>query len=124
MKELQDQAKRLRRQNDQLRAQIEKSRKDTQDNCRDMQLIASNKGKGPVVLDDFDTPTNDELSSGSPPSLNLLSIKNTWESTRTRSCKRPSPHLAFSDAVNGASRMARREAGRRQYRPGQALENS
>ena len=123
MKELQDQAKRLRRQNDQLRAQIEKSRKYTQDNCRDMQLIASNKGKGPVVLDDFDTPTNDELSLGSPPSLNLLLTKNTWESTRTRSRKRPSPHLAFSDAVNGASRRARREAGRRQYRPCQALEN-
>ena len=86
-----------------------------------MQLIAGDKGKGPIPFDDDDTPTDDELSSGSSASLNLSSAKNAR--ARTRSCKRPSPHLAFSDAVSSASRRARREAGKRQYRSGQALGN-
>ena len=71
MKELQGQAKRLRIENDQLRAQIEKSCKEAQDNDPDMHQIARNKGKGPIVPNDVNTPTNDELSSGSSPSLNL-----------------------------------------------------
>ena len=66
---------------------------------------------------------DDELSSGSFPSLNLSSTKNTRESTRTISCKRPSPHPAFNDVVSGASRRARREAGRRPYRSDQAPGN-
>ena len=86
-------------------------------------IAATIKGKGPVVPDDIDTPTDDELSSGSSPSLNLSLAKNTRESTRTRLRKRPSPHPAFSDAISGASRRARREAGRRQYGPGQAPGN-
>ena len=88
-----------------------------------MQPISRDKGKGPIPFDDDDTPADDELSSGSSASLNLSSVKNARESTRTRSCKRPSPHLAFSDAVSSASRRARREAGKRQYRSGQALGN-
>ena len=67
---------------------------------------------------------DDELSSSSSPSLNLSPTKNTRESTRTRSFKRPSPHPASSDAVSGASHRARREARRRQYWSGQALGNS
>ena len=62
------------------------------DNGHDAQPIARDKGKGHVIPDDVDNLTDDELSSGSSPSLNLSSIKNTRESTRTRSCKRPSPH--------------------------------
>ena len=107
-----------------MRAQIEKScdlRKDTLDSGRDSQPISSDKGKGLVVPDDVDTPADDELSSSSSPSLNLSLAKNTRECT-TR--KKPSPHLAFSDAVSGASRRARREAGRRHYRVGQARRNS
>ena len=123
MKELQGQVERLRRENDQLQAQIEKSRKDAQNNGHDVQPITRNKGKGPVVFDDVDTLTDDELSLGSSPSLNLSPAKNTRESTRTRSRKRHSPHLAFSDAVSCASGRAKREADRRQYRLGQALEN-
>ena len=118
IKELQGQV-----ENDKQRAQIEKSRKDAQAYNRDVKSIACDKGKGPVVPDDVDTPTGDKLSSGRSPSLNLSPIKNTRESTRTRSCKRPSPHLAFSDVVSGASRRARREVGRRQYRLGQAPGN-
>ena len=82
-----------------------------------MQPIAYNKGKGLIPPDDDDTPTDDELSSGSSQSLNLSPAKNAQESIRTKSHKRPSPHPNFNDA----SRKAGREAGRREYRSGQAL---
>ena len=89
-----------------------------------MQLIARNKEKGPIVLDDVDTLADNKLSSGSSPSLNLSPVKNTRESIRTKLHKRPLPYLVFSDTVGGASRRARREASRRQYRPSQASRNS
>ena len=41
----------------------------------------------------------------------------------TRSLKRPSPHPAFSDVVSGASRKARREAGKSKYWSSQAPRN-
>ena len=90
MKELQGQAERLRRENDQLRAQIEKNRdlgKDARDRGHDAQLIARDKGKGLVALDNVETPVDDELSLGNFPSLNLSLAKNTRESTRTRSSR-------------------------------------
>ena len=71
------------------------------------------KGRGSFPSNDFDSPADDELSLSSSPSLNLLPTKNTWESTKTGSRKRSSPHLAFSDAISGASCKARREAGKR-----------
>ena len=80
MKELQDQAERLTLENDQLRAKIEKSHdlgKDVRDSGHDAQSIALDKGKGPIPPDDIDTPTDDELSSSSSPSLNLSPTKNT-----------------------------------------------
>ena len=123
MKELIGQAEHLRCKSDQLRAQIEKNRKDEQANDRDVQPIARNKEKGLVVPNDVDTPADDELSSRSSLSQNLLPAKNTRESIRTRSRKRPSPHHTFSDTVSGASHGVKKEAGTRQYRPGQALEN-
>ena len=86
-------------------------------------MIARDKGKGPIALADVDTPVDDELSLGSSPSLNLSPTNNTRESIRTRSCKRPSPHSAFSDVVSGASCRARREVGKRQYWLGQASGN-
>ena len=84
---------------------------------------ARDKGKRLVTLDNVNTRVGNELSSGSFPSLNLSSTKNTRESTRTRSIKRPSPHPTFSDAVSGASSKARKEAGKRQYLSGQAPGN-
>ena len=88
-------------------------RKDVQDSGHNVQPIAHDKGKRLIPSDDVDIPTNDKLSSGRSSSLNLSSVKNTQESIRTRSRKRPSPHPAFSDVVNGASRKASREVGRR-----------
>ena len=98
-----------------------------------MHPIAHNKGKEPIVPDDVNTPANDELSIRSSLSLSLSSTKNAQESTKAKSRKRPSPlvmplvvlkhHLAFSDAISGASRRARREAGRRQNMPYQAPGN-
>ena len=92
--------------------------KDTLERGHDEQTIFCDKGKGPIPPD-----TDNELSSGSSPSLSLLLTKNAWESTMTRSRKRPSPHPAFSDTISGASCKARREAGRRQYWSGQAMGN-
>ena len=68
--------------------------------------------------------TNDELSSGNSPSFSLSLAKNARESTKAKSRKKPSHHLAFSDVINGASSRARREVGRRQNQPYQALGNA
>ena len=106
MKEMQGQAKRLWRENDQLQAQIEKSSdlgKDIRDSYHVAQPIARDKGKEPIAPNDVDTPADDELSLGNSPSLSLSSIKNAPESPKTRSYKRLSPHLAFIVVVSCAS---------------------
>ena len=51
----------------------------------------------------------------------LSPTKDARGSTKTKLHKRPSHHHAFSDAISGASCKARREAGRRQNQPVQAL---
>ena len=116
----------MKRENDQLRAQIEKSRdlgKYVRDGGRAAHPITHNKGKEPIIPDDVDTPADDELSSGISPSLSLSPTKNAWESVKVKSCKRPSHHPAFSDVVSGASYMARKETSRRQNQPIQAPGN-
>ena len=80
MKELQGQAERLQRENDQLWAQIERShdlRKDVQDSGRSAQQIACDKGKEPIAPNDIDSLVDDKLSSSSSPSLSLSSAKNS-----------------------------------------------
>ena len=89
-----------------------------------MYPITHNKGKEPVILDDVDTPVDDELSSSSSPSLSLLPKKNARESAKAKSRKRPSHHPAFSDAVIGASCRARKETGKTQNQVVQALGNA
>ena len=116
MKELQRHAERLQHENDQLRPQIEKSRdprKYVQDSSQVVHPIACNRGKEPIIPDDVDTTTNDELSSGSSPSLSLSPTKNAHESTKAKSHKKPLHHPAFSDVISGASCKARKEVGRR-----------
>ena len=76
-------------------------------------MIAHDKEREPVVPDDVDTPADDELSLGSSPSLSLSPTKNGQDSTNTRLSKRPLAHPAFSDGVSDASRMTRREVGRK-----------
>ena len=69
MKELQGHVERLQRENDQLLAQIEKNcnlGKDVRDSVRVMHPISCNRGKEPIIPDDVDTPTDDELSSNNP----------------------------------------------------------
>ena len=111
-----------------MRAQIEKScdlGKDVQDSGRVVHPIAHNRGNKPIIPDDVDTLTDDELSSSSSlPSLSLSLVKNARKSTKAKSCKRPSHHPAFSDVVSSASHKARREAGRRQNQPIQAPGNT
>ena len=95
----------MQRENDQLRAQIEKSRdlgKDARDNSLVVHSIARNRGKEPIIPDDVDTLANDELSLDSSSSLSLSLTKNAWESIKAKSCKRPSHLRALSDAVSGA----------------------
>ena len=79
-----------------------------------MCLIARNRWKEPIVPDDVYTPADDELSSGSSPSLSLSPAKVARGSTKAKSHNRPFHHLAFNDAVSGASSKVRRETGRRQ----------
>ena len=78
-----------------------------------MHSIARNRGRKPIIPDDVDTLTDDELSLGSSPCLGLSLANNAWESIKAKSCKSPTHHPAFSDVVSGASRRARREAGKR-----------
>ena len=80
MKELQAHAERLRQENDQLRAQIEKSRdlrKDVPDNDRVVHMISRNRGKEPIVPNDVDTSVDDELSSGNSSPLSLSPAKDS-----------------------------------------------
>ena len=98
-------------------AQIEKNRvlgKDVRDSDRVVHPIARNRGKGPIILDDVDTPADDDLSSSSFPSLSLSPTKNARESKKAKLRKKPSHRLAFNDAISSASRRARREAIRKQ----------
>ena len=85
-----------------------------------MHSIAYNKGKDPIVPHDVDTPTDDELSSASSPSLNLSTTKNT----RAKLHKRPSHRPAFSNTISGTSHRARREAGKGQNQPDRISENA
>ena len=113
----------MQRENDQLWAQIKESRdlgKDVQDSVQTTHPIARNKGKEPIVSDDVNTLADDELSLGSSSSLSLSPSKNVREGTKTKSRKRPSPHLVLNDAISGASCRVRREVGRRQHRLDQA----
>ena len=93
MKELQGHAERLQCENDQLRAQIEKSRnlgKYVRDSGRVVHQITRNKGKELVIPDDVDTLEDDELSLSSSPSLSLSTAKNARESIKAKSHKKPS----------------------------------
>ena len=69
MKELQDRAKHLQRENDRLWAQVEKihdlGKKEVQDSIQSRHPTTCNKGKEPIVSDNVDTPADDELSSSS-----------------------------------------------------------
>ena len=88
MKELQGHAECLQRENNRLQTQIEKSHdlgKDVRDRGRAAHLIALNKGKKPIILDDVNTPADDELSSGSSPSLSLSPVKDARGSIKTKS---------------------------------------
>ena len=88
-----------------------------------MHPIAYNRGNEPIIPNEVNTPVDDDLSSGSSPSLSLSLVKNA-ENTKAKSHKKPSHHPVFSDAVSGASRRARKEAGRRQNQPDHALGNA
>ena len=98
--------------------------KDVRDGNQATYPTTHNKWKEPIIPDEVDTPTNDELSLSSSLSLSLSPTKNARESAKAKSHKRPSHHPAFSDAVSGASRRARRETSRRQNQPIQALGNT
>ena len=123
MKELQGHAEQLQRENDQLGAQMEKSRnlgKYVRDGDKAMYQITRNKGKEPIILVNVDTPADDESSSSNSSSLSLSPTKNTQEFEKAKSWKRPPHHLAFRDAVCNSSYRARRETSRgrtSQFRP-------
>ena len=79
MQELQGRAKLLQSENDQLLAQVEKSRelgRDVQDGDRVEHPITRNKGKEPLIPDDVDALVDDELSSGRSPSMSPSPRRN------------------------------------------------
>ena len=59
--------------------------KDIRDSSQAAHPTARNKGKDPIVPDDVDTLVDDELSSGSSPSLSLSLSKDARRSTKTKS---------------------------------------
>ena len=79
LKELQECAKHLQRENDRLRAQVEKRRdldeRVAQDNGQAQHPVVHDNGKKPIVLDDVDIPTDEELSSDSSPDPSLIKKK-------------------------------------------------
>ena len=87
-----------------------------QDSGRVLHPVPHNRGKEPIILDEADAPADDELSSGSSLPLGLSPPKNTREKSRKRTSHCP----AFNNVVNGASRRARREAGKGQNQPNRA----
>ena len=110
-----------------MRAQIEKSLdlgKDARDSGRVVHPIARNRGKDPIIPDDVDTPADDEFSSGNSPSLSLSLVKNSRESTKAKSRKRPSHLPALSDVISGASHRARKEVGKRKNQSVQVPRNA
>ena len=98
MKELQEHAEHLQRENDRLRSQVEKRRdldeRDTQDSGQEKHPIVRIKEKKPIALDDVDTSADDELSSSSSPNPSPKKSK----SSKDRSHQRHSYHPAFSNS--------------------------
>ena len=70
-----------------MRAQIEKMcdlGKYVRDSGRAMHPIAHNRGKGPIIPYDVDTPVDDKLSSSSSLSMSLSPAKNARESIKAK----------------------------------------
>ena len=124
MRELQDRIEHLQRENNRLRAQVEKKcdlgEKDVQDSSQAKHPTARNKGKESIILENIDTPTNDELSSGRSSGLSPAKF------SKARSRQRHSHHPTFNNANGGTFCWARRETVRGQNQPngvtGNALE--
>ena len=76
--------------------------------------MVRNKGKEPIIFDDGDAPTDDELSFGRSPSTSPSPGRNVRGSTRAKSRRKHSHLPALSDAISGASRQVREQADRRQ----------
>ena len=82
-----------------------------QDSDKARHPTARNKEKKPIVLNDVDTPANDELFSGSSPNLSPV------KSSRARSRQRHSHRPAFGNVDNGTFNRARKEKSRGQNQP-------
>ena len=79
---------------------------------------ARNKGKEPIVPNNIDTPTDDELSLGSSSDLSPA------KSRRVKSRQRRSHRPAFSNADSGTFRWGGRETDRGQNQPNGVPENA
>ena len=71
--------------------------RDAQDSGQAKRPVVRNKGKKPIALDDVETPTDDELSSGSSPNPSLAKSK----SNKDRSSQRQLHHPTFSNSNSG-----------------------
>ena len=109
MRELQDCAEHLQRENDCLLAQVEKRHNlgegEAQESGQAKHPTVRDKGKKPIIPNDADILVDNELSFGSSPNPSPV------KSNRARLRQRHSHHPSFSNTDNGLLRLARRETG-------------
>ena len=106
MKELQELAEQLQRENFHLRTQVEQRydlhERDAQGSGRARHPAICDKGKKPIALDDVDTSADDGPSSCNSPNPSLVRRKNNKDRTHQRHSLRP----AFNDSNGGILRRA------------------
>ena len=121
MKELQERAEQLQRENDRLWAKVKQRHdlveRDAQDSGPARHPTFRDKGKKPIALDDVDTPADDEISLGNSPNLSPVKSKSKKDQTRHIHSHRPT----FNDSNGG---MLRRAMSRGQNMSGKALGNT
>ena len=112
MRELQEHVECLQRENDGLRAQVEKRHDlgegDAQDSGQAKHSTVRDKGKKPIIPDDADAPTDDELSSRSSP--NPSSVKRNRAKSRQRhSHRHVTNNIDSCDAPNSGVSLTTRQ---------------
>ena len=104
MAELRNHADHLQKENDRLRARLEKDRgENARVSNHPAPPVKQNKGKKPILLGDSDAEADDELSSGSSPLPDRSPSKNNVEAE-----SRKRPPRRSNRSVNGMHHQVRR----------------
>ena len=119
MTELQSRVDHLQQENDRLRACMEGKRiENARWSSHPAPPIKQNKGKEPILPDDSDAATDDELSSGSSPLPDMPPLKNNVEAEL-----RKRPPRRSSWPISGMPRWVWRELSRERWQSEHAPEN-